>query len=286
VPVHFAEVSLDVREEILMLLHHVSICIDNEPCHLCLRVFNHLEYFLYFFWLQSGNLFQLLGITEEFRDLDDQLSSHFGLHDRDDSSTLREIVGDPLMSTRAEILILGLAVSLFQGCAQLQITGLDSATPQENRADNPLAKPRLSVDHESMAVALGPQLDVQEEHLLEPAPLGFGSTIDSEAEPKSDPQESRKSTGSVPNQSSVSRSVSGARADDRFLSSLERDLNKATEQPVERRRLEFSREVIENPRVRYFINQFSKSGRNDLEKTLVRSGKYVPMITQVPDPSR
>jgi hypothetical protein len=237
--------------------------------------------FLIFFSLQSGNLFQLLGITEESRDLDDQLSTHFGLHDRDDSSTLREIVGDPVMSTRAEILILGLAVSLFQGCAQLQITGPGSATPQENRADNPLAKPRPSVDHESMAVALGPQLDVQEEHLLEPPPLGFGSTIDSEAGPKSDPQASRKSTGSVPNQSAVSRSVSGARADDRFLSSLERDLNKAADQPVERRRLEFSREVIENPRVRYFINQFSKSGRNDLERALVRSGKYMQMITQV-----
>ncbi|HEY6368114.1 MAG TPA: lytic transglycosylase domain-containing protein, partial [Candidatus Binatia bacterium] len=184
------------------------------------------------------------------------------------------------MSTRAEILILGLTVSLFQGCAQLQITGLGSATPQENRADNPLAKPRPAVDHESMAVALGPQLDVQEEHLIEP-PLGFGSIIDSEAEPKSDPQESRKSTGPIPNQSSVSRSVSGARADDRFLNSLERDLNKAADQPVERRRLEFSRDVIENPRVRYFINQFSKSGRNDLERALVRSGKYMQMITQV-----
>jgi membrane-bound lytic murein transglycosylase D len=39
--------------------------------------------------------------------------------------------------------------------------------------------------------------------------------------------------------------------------------------------------VIENSRVRYFINQFSKSGRNDLEKALARSGKYMPMIAQV-----
>jgi Transglycosylase SLT domain/LysM domain len=190
------------------------------------------------------------------------------------------------MSTRTQILVLGLAVGLFQGCAQLQIAGMDSATPavtppQENRADNLSAKPKTSLDHESMEVALAPQLDVQDEHLLTPPPLGFGSTIDSEAAPKEDPQEARKGAGSVPNQSSVSRSVSGARAEDRFLSSLERDLNKAADQPVERRRLEFSREVIENPRVRYFINQFSKSGRNDLEKALSRSGKYMPMITQV-----
>src|SRR5262249_26145326 len=50
---------------------------------------------------------------------------------------------------------------------------------------------------------------------------------------------------------------------------------------VERRRLEFSKAVIEHPRVRYFINQFSKSGRNDLERALARSGKYMAMIAQV-----
>jgi Transglycosylase SLT domain/LysM domain len=186
------------------------------------------------------------------------------------------------MSTRTQILILGLAVSLFQGCTQLQITGVGIAIspvkpPEE--ADNLSAKPNASVDHESMAVALAPQLDVQEEDLLAPPPLGL--IIDSEAARKTDPQEAKKSTGSGPNQSSVSRNDSGMRAEDRFLRSLERDLNKAADQPVERRRLEFSREVIENPRVRFFINQFSKSGRNDLEKTLARSGKYMPMIMQV-----
>ena len=65
------------------------------------------------------------------------------------------------------------------------------------------------------------------------------------------------------------------------MNSLEKDLNKAIEEPAERRRLEFSKAVIENPRVRYFVNQFSKSGRNDLEKVLARSGKYMAMIVQV-----
>ncbi|HZD39276.1 MAG TPA: transglycosylase SLT domain-containing protein [Terriglobales bacterium] len=65
------------------------------------------------------------------------------------------------------------------------------------------------------------------------------------------------------------------------MSSLESDLNKAIEQPVARRRLEFSKTVTQNPRVRHFLNQFSKSGRNDLETALARSGKYMPMITEV-----
>jgi hypothetical protein len=185
------------------------------------------------------------------------------------------------MSTRTQILVLGLAVSLLHGCAQLQITGASNPTPpvkppQENQSGNLPA-----IDHESMAMALAPQFDNPEEFLLVSPPLGLGSSIDLEATPEADTHETRKRPSSVPNQSSISRSVSGARAEDRFLSSLERDLNKTVDQPAERRRLEFSREVIENPRVRYFINQFSKSGRNDLEKALARSGKYMPMIIQV-----
>jgi membrane-bound lytic murein transglycosylase D len=182
------------------------------------------------------------------------------------------------MSTRTQILVLSLAVSLLQACAQLQIVEVVSPTPPVKPPQGNLTDSLPAMDHESMAATFAPQLDVQEKHPLAPPPLGFGSTIDSEATPSADPQETRKNTGSP---SSVSRSVSGGHAEDRFLSSLERDLNKAADQPVERRRLEFSREVIENPRVRYFINQFSKSGKNDLEKALARSGKYMSMITQV-----
>jgi Transglycosylase SLT domain/LysM domain len=209
------------------------------------------------------------------------LSSIFTLREGAYSSTLRGFVGDQAMSTRTQILVLGLAVSLLHGCAHLQITGVGSPTlPVEQARENqPGNLPAM--DHESIAAALTLQLDDQEELLLAAPPLGFGSTIDSEAAPEADTHEKRKSPSSVPNQSSTSGGVPGRRAEDRFLSSLERDLNKAADQPVEHRRLEFSREVIENPRVRYFINQFSKSGKNDLEKVLARSGKYMGMIVQV-----
>ena len=122
---------------------------------------------------------------------------------------------------------------------------------------------------------------MREEELLAPATLDTSSKSASEAAPKPDQQEANTKTTLGSNESSVSRQASGSRAEDRFLNSLEKDLNKAIEQPVERRRLEFSKAVIENPRVRYFVNQFSKSGRNDLEKVLARSGKYMAMIVQV-----
>ena len=126
-----------------------------------------------------------------------------------------------------------------------------------------------------------PQPNVGEEEVLALSTLHTSSKSAGEAAPKSDQQEANTKTTSSSNDSSLSRNASGPRAEDRFLNSLENDLNNAIELPVERRRLEFSRAVIEHPRVRYFINQFSKSGRNDLERALARSGKYITMIAQV-----
>jgi soluble lytic murein transglycosylase-like protein len=168
----------------------------------------------------------------------------------------------------------------LHGCAHFPLTMVRSAplflgsTP-DKPAGSQSHQPSPAVEYEEITGILAQQLDVREEELPAPAALDTSSKSASEAAPKPDQQEANKRTASVQNESSVSR------AENRFLNSLEKDLNKAIEQPVERRRLEFSKAVIENPRVRYFINQFSKSGKNDLEKALARSGKYMPMIAQV-----
>jgi membrane-bound lytic murein transglycosylase D len=73
----------------------------------------------------------------------------------------------------------------------------------------------------------------------------------------------------------------GPRADNRLLNLLEKDLDKAVETPRQRRRLEFSKEVSNDPKVRYFIEYFSKRGKPYFEKILARSGKYLPMMARV-----
>ncbi len=73
----------------------------------------------------------------------------------------------------------------------------------------------------------------------------------------------------------------GPRADDTLLDLLQKDLDRAIEQPPERRRLQFSKAVIENAKVRYYVDYFSKSGKGHFGKALARSGKYVPMINKV-----
>ena len=239
------------------------------------------QIFLKFFLLQSVNRFQFVGIAEESRDLGVQLSSIFGLRSDDDSCTLREFVGDQAMSTRTQILVLGLVVSFLHGCANLPILLMRSEPlPVKPPQETQTAESLPSFDPEATVAVLRPSADVQEEDTLAPATIETSPENAGDATPQLQQREGTKKPASVRNDSAL-RNTSGPRTEDPFLNSLEKDLNKTIDPPVERRRLEFSRSVIENARVRYFINQFSKSGRNDLERALSRSGKYMPMIAQV-----
>jgi Transglycosylase SLT domain/LysM domain len=190
------------------------------------------------------------------------------------------------MSTRTQILVLGLAVGFLHGCAHFPMTLVRSLPPpvippQENPGDSLSAESLSFVAQEATAAGLGQPPDVQHEKTLAPVTIDASSKSTEEVTPKPHQREANTKTTPGSNDSSLSRPASGPRAEDRFLNSLEKDLNKTIDQPIERRRLEFSTAVIEHPKVRYFINQFSKSGRNDLEKALSRSGRYMPMIAQV-----
>ena len=70
-------------------------------------------------------------------------------------------------------------------------------------------------------------------------------------------------------------------SDNRLLELLDKDIDKAVEQPKERRRLQFSKDVVEHPRVRQFISQYSISQKNYFETLLARSGRYMPIIAKV-----
>jgi hypothetical protein len=71
------------------------------------------------------------------------------------------------------------------------------------------------------------------------------------------------------------------RGDDPLLDWTDKDLERAFELPVEKRRLEFSKAVVEHRRVRYFIEYFSKSQKEHFATVLARSGRYSAMISKV-----
>ena len=69
-----------------------------------------------------------------------------------------------------------------------------------------------------------------------------------------------------------------SQVDDRWPDLFDHELEKWFELPLRRRRLEFSKSVIEHHRVRYFIDYFSKNQKEHFTTALIRSGRYFPMI--------
>ena len=100
------------------------------------------------------------------------------------------------------------------------------------------------------------------------------------AKPEDAGNRERKAPPTKPS-ATTAQSERAFQADNRLLELLEKDLDKAVEQAPEHRRLQFSKEVIENPKVRHFINYYSVTARNSFAELLARSGKYMPMIATV-----
>ncbi len=73
----------------------------------------------------------------------------------------------------------------------------------------------------------------------------------------------------------------GPKADDRLLGLWQKDLDDAMQQPPGRRRIQFSIPVVENDRVRYFVDYFRGKKRDFFETALARSGKYIPMMATI-----
>ena len=73
----------------------------------------------------------------------------------------------------------------------------------------------------------------------------------------------------------------GPKADDRLLDLWQKDLDQAMAQPPGRRKIQFSIPVVENDRVLYFVKFFCHKKRDFFERSLARSGKYIPMMATV-----
>jgi len=101
------------------------------------------------------------------------------------------------------------------------------------------------------------------------------------AEAKNDRTESRAKSTPTPAPTIHSATLNPARLDQGLLEFLDKDIDKAVEQPKERRRLQFSKEVVDNPRVRQFVRQYSATNKDYFQTLLARSGKYMPIIAKV-----
>lgn len=73
----------------------------------------------------------------------------------------------------------------------------------------------------------------------------------------------------------------GPKADDQLLGLWQKDLDDAMQQPPGRRKIQFSIPVVENDRVRYFVEYFCGKKKGFFETALARSGRYIPMMATI-----
>jgi membrane-bound lytic murein transglycosylase D len=200
-----------------------------------------------------------------------------------DQAALRRRLGD----RRAGIALLAIILCGASGCAPAML-----ATPArlERFPREPLPAPVSVATAENTATApeSGPlpyafqaQAEITEENLtpmVARTPNALPKKIPAKL-PRTDDIAKAAAPLSVEDPNSLLKAP-GPRADNRLMTLLEKDLEKAIETP--RRRLEFSKQVSNDPKVRYFIEHFSsKRGKPYFEKILARSGKYIPMIARV-----
>ncbi len=130
-------------------------------------------------------------------------------------------------------------------------------------------------------LALIRQQDIVDENLFAPVSIP-PATLPPQPSVITLAESARPKTGKVSEQASLTlpRPVTPL-PDDRLFDLVEKDLQKSVQQPLESRRLQFSKAVVENPRVRYFINYFSKRQKEPFAQALARSGKYFAMMAKV-----
>ncbi len=69
-------------------------------------------------------------------------------------------------------------------------------------------------------------------------------------------------------------------SDHQLIDLMEKALDRAVEQPRERRRLQFPRQVVEHPKVRHYIQHYTTTAKSQMQTLLGRSGKFMPMISK------
>jgi soluble lytic murein transglycosylase-like protein len=199
------------------------------------------------------------------------------------------------MWTRAIIFALGLAICGTYGCAPVVVSSARNFhAPQQLQSSTNFHAPQPKQSSKSSATVLSQPatetplaestfalVEAQQPEFLPAVSLPVIELPPRSSDEKTEGPEIREKPAKTQNvPPSVSQRASRPRADDHLLELLEKDLKKAVEQTVERRRLQFSRAVVQNARVRHFINTYSKNQKEHFAKALARSGRYFPMIAK------
>jgi len=186
---------------------------------------------------------------------------------------------------RASLLFLFIAGS-FSGCANLSQPPLQKtvATKEADQQDN--EPPTMSAKTDAMPMAditvIRSLLDdyAREEDFFVLYPVAQTENKDEDkSQEKKDAAEDVNAK--VEESPTILQEAPGPKADDHLLDLWQKDLDQAMAQPPGRRKIQFSIPVVENDRVLYFVKFFCHKKRGFFERSLARSGKYIPMMATI-----
>ncbi len=184
------------------------------------------------------------------------------------------------MQPRIVIYGLSLAIIGIYGCAPATSRALlDRDAARQSLASASLSN--FSAPLSPAILALMREQDIIEEDLFAPVSIP-SDLLASQSRASAMAENSVTKVNKVPEQQgSMALPRPAPPRDDRLLDLVEKELQKAVQQPIENRRLQFSKAVLDNPRVRYFINYFAKRQKRPFGDALARSGKYFAMMAKV-----
>ncbi|HEY2987138.1 MAG TPA: transglycosylase SLT domain-containing protein [Candidatus Binatia bacterium] len=178
------------------------------------------------------------------------------------------------------IALLALPPWLLSGCGTPLRTGSETSASPDRSAQNTQTKAP-----DAAAVPPQPQLAQKQpaqEEKAATAPPAPAEAKNDEVKTATAPAE-KKEPAQAPEEppATVLQEVVGPKADDRLLGLLQKEIDQAMRQPAGRRKIQFSMPLIENDRVRFYIDFFCGKMKGFFERALARSGKYIPMMATV-----
>lgn len=148
-------------------------------------------------------------------------------------------------------------------------------TEPPNHSDN---KPEQGLDMALPRALLDKHAEKQDPF----TPLPEAKIAQKEEEKVEEKKESPKKTAKAQKEPPTAlQEAPGPKADDQLLGLWQKDIDRAMQQPPGQRKIQFSIPVVENDRVRYFVNYFCGKKRGFFETALARSGRYISMMATI-----
>ena len=179
------------------------------------------------------------------------------------------------------IALLVLSPWFLSGCGIPSTARLESNLPPTRPANPPEAKkaPTIAAPAAQLVQMKPPQ---EQKPVPPPPPVATKDKAEAKVpvgrQEKKGSEEKAKAQEEPP---TALQEAPGPKADDRLLGLWQMELEKAMQQPPGRRKIQFSIPLVENDRVRYFVDLFCGRMREFFKRALARSGKYIPMMATI-----